>query len=348
MGLPSLFKTSETVLPEILELLKQTRLGTNGAQYRHLDTENRIYQVEHPIFLYIQRQQKVLGNITFSRRIIHGVHHAYYIRYFAFDSAWAGTGTEKEEKGNSLLKSGIESFFEQAFLGTYGNQADLFYAYIEPHNRRSMWMAEQFSFETRAFVLTWSYSRLFPKLHQGFRHLDDSLQTTYLNQLTATYGEMNLFYPFHTQSAQRIVGIVEKGELICACAVHNVNWEILRLPGKNGKQLTKLLPYVPFLRKIINPKSHRFVAVEGVVCQVGQESKIDWLFDSILADTDTHLLLTWQDQQDQMLSNNLKMIPRGWAKYLLPLQTVNLVTKTRTTGCYDPDKPFYISAFDLI
>lgn len=348
MSLPSFFKISEKPLPEIVSLLKQTRLGTNGAQYRHLDTAQRIGQVEKPLFLYIQRQERVLGNITFSRRKMQGGENAFYIRYFAFDTSWSSSGKGIEKSGNSLLKSGLEVFFDHAFQGEYGEPADLFYAYIEPANTRSMWMAHQFSFKQRTTFVTWSFSRLFPKQVSGFMHLNKAYQSAYFDQLNETYGRHALFYPYHTEQAPHHFGIVEEGRLVCACAAHVVQWEIVRLPGKYGRTLTTLLPWVPFLRKVINPKAHRFAAIEGVVVLPGQEHRLAELFESILAVTQTHLLLSWYDQRDSELANYFGAQDRGIAKWLIPLQSAHLMTKTLEPVHEKHKPPYYISAFDLI
>lgn len=348
MALPSIFKISEKPLPEIVSLLEQTRLGTNGAQYRHLDTAQRIRKVENPLFLYIQRHERVLGNITFSRRKMKEGESAFYIRYFAFDSSWSSSGKGNEKYRNSLLKSGLEVFFDCAFQGEYGEPADLFYAYIEPANSRSMWMAHQFSFTPHTTFVTWSFSRLLPKLANGFFSLDEQFQRTYAEQLEKTYSEHTLFYPHHTKQAEHIYGIVENNRLVCACAVHVVNWEIVRLPGKLGQVWTKVLPFVPLLRRVVNPKSHRFATVEGIVVDPEYAHRLKDLFESILAATETHLLLSWYDENDHVLAKHFGAQKRGLAKLLLPLQRAYVMTKSKEPPLVQATKPVYISAFDLI
>src|SRR5690606_41375466 len=102
MQLPSVFKLSDHPEPGIIELLKATRLGTKGATYRHLDTEKRINELVTPLFLYIQRREKVLGNITFCRRSLPTSVNVFYIRYFAFDRKWSAYEGEEQEKINKV------------------------------------------------------------------------------------------------------------------------------------------------------------------------------------------------------------------------------------------------------
>ena len=90
MVLSSIFKLRLEATPALLELLNNTTLGTNGAKYRHLDTSKRILEADNPLFLSVERNDKVLGNITFCQR-----DNFWYIRYFAF-STYTQSGIKKK------------------------------------------------------------------------------------------------------------------------------------------------------------------------------------------------------------------------------------------------------------
>jgi hypothetical protein len=68
MALSSIFKIRKEATPALLELLNNTILGTNGAKYRHLDTTSRILEADNPLFLSLERRDKVIGNVTFCQR----------------------------------------------------------------------------------------------------------------------------------------------------------------------------------------------------------------------------------------------------------------------------------------
>lgn len=348
MQLPSVFKLSEHPEPGIVELLKSTRLGTKGATYRHLDTEKRINELVNPLFLYIQRREKVLGNITFCRRTLSTSAHAFYIRYFAFDSKWSASEEQEKEQKNSIFKKGLNQFFRAAFEGLYTPAPDLFYAYIEPNNTRSLWMSKNFNFKTHTQIITWSMSRNFPGQHKQVRLLTTGEKELYNQLLTKQYHGYELFFPHHTLKDDPIIGYFEGTSLIAACKIHEVNWQILRLPGKNGKSLTRIVPFVPFVNRIVRPAHHRFLAAEGIVSLKNDPTIIASLFESALAITKTNLLLTWYDEKDTFAQSLYPNIKRGLAKYLLPKQNVALVIKERESGSLSPKAPCYVSSFDLI
>ena len=63
MGLSSRFTIRKEASPALLDLLEKTVLGTNGACYRHLDTRSRILEADNPLFVSLERDGKVQGNI---------------------------------------------------------------------------------------------------------------------------------------------------------------------------------------------------------------------------------------------------------------------------------------------
>ena len=106
-GMHPIFKFRTEVTEEILALLESVTLGTDGAHYRHLDTRERIFESDNPLFLSMERHTKVLGNVTFCRR-----EKNWYIRYFAFDGAMQAQG-KKKSSSNGLLKRELNAFFDR-------------------------------------------------------------------------------------------------------------------------------------------------------------------------------------------------------------------------------------------
>lgn len=102
------FQLRETHTQGIIDLLEATTLGTNGAKYKHLNTAERIKEADSPLFLSLERNDKVMGNVTFCRREDH-----WYIRYFAFQSFLQGSeSTKNNQKGNSRIKKELGSYFD--------------------------------------------------------------------------------------------------------------------------------------------------------------------------------------------------------------------------------------------
>ena len=167
MGLSSLFRFRKVANEAILELLESVTLGTNGAHYKHQDTSKRIGLIDNPLFLTIERNEKVIANVTFCVR-----NQDWYVRYFAFNTGLQSSG-KKKSNGSSLIKNELKGFFQSTLLdGFEGEKVNSFYAYIDPNNEKSLWMSENFGFQYYRTVATQSFSRISPKVKSGVRMID--------------------------------------------------------------------------------------------------------------------------------------------------------------------------------
>src|SRR5690554_49863 len=156
------FVLRENYNDEVLKLLKSVVLGSNGTRYQHQGIEKRIKNVYKPLFLNLERNDKVIGNITLCRRPTN-----WYVRYFAFDLGLQATSQQPKSKAsNSGLKSRINAFFGHVFESNE-NSPSCLYAYIDPRNERSLWMSQNFNFYTAAKIATQTFSRVQPKLKKG-------------------------------------------------------------------------------------------------------------------------------------------------------------------------------------
>ena len=151
------FEFNDVITSELVQLLEQTTLGTNGAMYRHLDVTERIYQTDAPLSFSLRRNEHLLANITFCKRDF-----GLYLRYFAFDKRFQSAGKARQTMHKSALKQEIEGVFQRVTCENPGS-LDMCYAYIDARNARSKWMSEQFGFQTKAKLASQTFSRRYPK-----------------------------------------------------------------------------------------------------------------------------------------------------------------------------------------
>lgn len=343
MTLSSLFKLRETATPELLELLKSTTLGTNGAKYRHLDTSERILEADSPLFLSLERNEKVIGNITFCRR-----DKFWYIRYFAFSNfAQAGSTKKNSDKSNSFLKKELNQFFENVFYEGYSNQpVHSMYAYIDPKNDRSKWMSENFRFTTIAQLATQSFSRVNPVQSKRLSLVNDWHELK--DQVEQQYGEHAYFFTTHAEKPPFYVLKDADNSIIACTKVTRVNWEIVRIPGKMGGFLTIIIPYIPILRKLINPKKHTFLVPEIVVVKDNNPDLLKELFSSILAKEQLKLMLWWVDQKDPLYQSVKTKMNWGILHRILGVPPVDVVERRNPTSTVTTKSPVFVTAFDMV
>src|SRR5690554_3260933 len=234
------FVLRENYNDDVLELLKSVTLGSNGARYQHQKLEKRIQQVYKPLFMNLERNEKVLGNITFCRRP-----QNWYVRYFAFDLGMQATSQQPRSKAsNSGLKNRIGQFFDSAFE-LAENRPETFYAYIDPRNERSLWMSQNFEFYTVAKIATQSYSRVKPKQQKEVEPI--AINEFIRNKVKETYGNHPFYFTHHTFNNDPFYALKINGEIVALAKTHNAEWKITRLPGKNGRVMRNIIPFVPGL-----------------------------------------------------------------------------------------------------
>lgn len=341
MALSPVFKIRTDATPAILELLSNTTLGTNGAKYRHLDLKQRIQEADDPLFLSMERNEKVLGNITFCRR-----GSFWYLRYFAFSPSLQA-GAKKKSKGNSILKKELNVFFDEVLAGNYSDKPiESLYAYIDPRNDRSRWLSENFGFTVIANLVTQSYSRLNPKLSRRFSIIEEWHEIG--SQMQKQYDNHRYFYIGHSEKPPFCCIKGSNNEILAFAKVTKVQWEIVRLPGSLGGVLTKVIPYIPLLNKLIKPKNHTFLVPEIVYARNNDAKLIDELFSSALAKEKCNLLLWWIDEKDPLYLSIKNKIKWGLLHKIIGLNPVNVVEKRAVNSESPNQNPIFVTAFDLV
>ncbi len=338
-----LFKFRTAVTSGILDLLQETVLGTNGAKYKHLDTSKRILEADNPLFLSVERHEKTIGNATFCRRGDH-----WYVRYFAFQSAFQRSKNKvAQKKGNSMLKRELNSFFQQALTGNQ-NQASVksMYAYIDPKNEKSKWMSEHFGFKTIAQLATQSFSRINPKKSSRLSIVNDWNEIAPI--IREFYGGNQYYFETHCSKPPFYVLRNQENEIIACARTVNVNWEIVRLPGEMGGFLTKAIPYLPFLRKLIRPKNHQFLVPEIVWAKNNDSKLLTELFESILADQNLNLILWWTDVQNPIYQQVKSQINWGLLNKLIGVAPVDVVQLRAADFEETNSNPIFVTAFDMV
>lgn len=334
MNLHPIFKLRDEPTEGILQLLESVTLGTNGAMYRHLDTRNRIHEVDNPLFLSMERHSSTIGNITFCKR-----DKIWYIRYFAFDKLLQSSGKENKPKKEGLLRRELNQFFDT----TMEEGVDSFYAYIDPQNKKSLWMSENFGFQAISSISTQTFSRVNPKNSNRVSKSEDweDVKTVMEHQF-----KNYLFYnDYHLQKGPFYVLKDSNGEVLACLKYDIANWRIDRLPGKMGNLTTNLIPYIPFLNKLINPKQHRFLVPEAVYVKDNNPQLLDELYSAVLAQEELNLIIWWVDTKDSLYSEIKNKVNWGLLNKMIGQSEAKVVVKTKKPLT---NAPVYTIGIDFI
>lgn len=343
--LPSYFELQEEHTPELLELLQSVSLGTNGTIYRHLNTAERLKQIDSPLHLCFKRREKLLANVTFCRR-----DEDWYVRYFAFDAVFQGKGKKSvSQASNSILKRELNIFFDDVLEGQFadynqGKEVNSFYAYVDPRNTKSLNLVEQFHFERDRTVVTQSFSRRRLKENANLCELtwEDISEHLALNQSKLSY-----YHPETTRSGP-IFGLKKEGRLVAYTKITLAEWEFERLPGKYGKFLFKALPFVPVLRKLLQVKNHKFIVPEAVWVEDNNPQLLEEFFKTLLAHYKRNVIMWWVDAENELYTQTKNQVSWGLLNSLLGVHEVYLMSRKRAGNSSRNMAPAYICGIDFV
>lgn len=348
----NLVQRSNSAPNSVLELLKQTTIGTNGSLYQLLDTERKIHALHHPNFIYLERNNKAIGNITICNRSItlNGKNEeGLYIRYFAFDQVFQGG----QQKGNAT--SQFHHYFKALFETSNLNPVDpeknrsIYWAFIDPQNLRSFNMNERFGFEDIGSFTTTAFSRVKPKSSTNVSVLDSSDKDKVLSDLSIFYKDFQFFSDCHLFEDNNFYVLKDGDEIVAGIQANPVAWKIKSLPGAKGKFLVKYAHRIPRLRKLINPKHHEFLATEGLYWKPGYENRVEELLEAVLHLSGKHSLLIWTDQHNNMLEQI--SVNWGFIQKTKENNSINIVAKFIDYSSSEIDQirksKKYLSGFDM-
>ncbi|OIQ36902.1 MAG: hypothetical protein BM555_01800 [Crocinitomix sp. MedPE-SWsnd] len=289
----------------VIELLSNTTIGTAGSLYQLLDTKEKIHQLHKPHFLYLERNEKAIGNVTICERPISmngRTQDSLYIRYFAFDEVYQGGS--KKGNGISAFHHYLKTLFNTSNLDPLEPEANksVYWAFIDPENARSFNMNEQFGFETIGKFRTTAFSRVTPKNSVKVSRIQKNEREGVLAAIKSFNEEYSFFSDVHLFDNGDYYVLKENNEIVAGIQANPVHWKIKSLPGLKGKILMNAAPYIPRIRKLINPKNHKFLATEGLFWKKGFENRVEELLGAVLHQSGHHSLLLWTDTNNTRLS----------------------------------------------
>ena len=288
----------------VIPLLSNTIIGTEGSLYQLLDTKEKVHLLHKPHFLYLERNEKAIGNVTICERpitLIEKAQDSLYIRYFAFDKVFQGGS--KKGNSKSAFHLYLKALFESSNLNPLNpeNKKSIYWAFIDPQNARSLNMNKKLGFETIGQFRTTAFSRVNPKKSNRVSRVNEDDKAEIKLLIKDFYAGFNFISDVHLFDNDNFFVLKKDGQIVAGIQANPVHWKIKSLPGTKGKFLMKAAPFIPRIHKLINPKNHKFLATEGLFWKAGYEGIVEELLSAVLEVNSHNSLLIWTDVNNQMI-----------------------------------------------
>lgn len=348
---------------DVEELISNTILGSpEGIRYQLLDSANKIFKIKPLHFFPLRKDGKLLYVMALAERITRFNscrYITYYVRYVTFDESLSTVtkkanvnSTAKKRIGNSFLKEAMKKHAESFSLTLQDTKVSsdkkLYYAYVEDSNYRSLDFTDFFFEKIRNFSVI-PFSRITPKKDSRV-HLVNN-ENEFLNMISEFYQHYTFFSPDESRNDISYYVLVENNEIVAGLKAGIANWKIEQIPGFSMKLLLKIIPRIPFLKRIIQPGLFRFLTIDTVICTKDREEEIPTLIESVCALKKVYSAMIYTDSDTEIYRQikslkNMGLINRFFkeAKGAILARFVNF-SNDEMKEFYK--NPVYISGFDL-
>jgi len=349
---------------DIKTLLSKVVLGTPGRmRYRHVEILDKIDHVGKTIFLTLQKGHRLLGTVGLVQRLVESGedrYNSFFIRFFAIFSPMRSRKHEQKQKRGEADKQFVlkdqlkdhldhmEKFIDDPELQKFKTVS---YAFIEKENERSLDFSEMLGFQTAGEVRTMPFSRFSPKYDKNVQSLPNDEGKNMMNKIREFYEDHSMFFPDYIPLNNHYFVYKKDGEIIAGVQSYPVNFEIIEMPGFSGWILLHVIPRLPVLKRIFNPKKFNFVAFDGIWYKPGCEKYLMPLFESVCANFNTKIAMSWFDSKSKIYKQMKKAVRLGFLTRILGtipgIIRIKFFNQTEEEKQEFLEKPVYISGYDM-
>lgn|GEM_PF-3091560 len=331
------------ITEEVVTFLDRIRFGYKDTTLYHKNTREIIHQMKDPYVFTARIRGQIAMMCLFSKREFQAngkTFDAFYVRYLAADHKVDGMG--------SVVKIGLETI---AWLRKTREKPTLFYSYVEESHKASYRFIEKMKFFQFADIKTIGFSRYFPKVTSGVEQVKKIQSRPELIQLLKSKFNNHTTFDLDDLMANGDYYILKiDNEIIAGLRTGKANWALTSLPGIIGKLAINLVPYIPIVNRIIDPKDWHFYGMDGLFCKDGHAEDLIKLMSSALALNNMNSALLWLDNKDplahQLIDSKNLGLAYHFAKSSNAKTMLAFENMTTEEESYFKNNMNYISALD--
>jgi len=351
----------------ILDILNHAVQGSEGGlRFSLQNIAARIAAYgDHIRFVSLYRKNQVTGTVGSCFRISgQGKlrYHTSYIRYLAFqsvyqsDPGWRQRRKDliKHEKDDRFKEKTLEIFSKPHLLGINNVSEDdkhIMYAFVESMNERSKNLVTQAGFEYIRSFLTVAFSRFSPRKDPRVFKLTEDEKGSMESLLLEYYSDYAFFSTQHSFFGDNYYVLKEKDQIVAGvCAIPSA-YKVYDMPGIWGWVIMKVLPGMPYFRRLFRPGEFRYLVFDSIYCKPGREKVLASLFETACAENGINTGLTWLDDRSKLYDKVRTGVKMGSLNRMLNAKPG--LVYTRFINMTDEEKecfydaPAYISGFDF-
>jgi RimJ/RimL family protein N-acetyltransferase len=270
-----LMQRSSRFTPEFVEFLEHIVWGSGGVQYTMHNVAQTLNRLKSPQFFSLMENGQLVGVTTLNQKVISlggKFTPAFYSYGIAVDAAKRGLGY-----GTLLAEQRLR--YGLSKVGEKG----LTYGYIEATNTNSLKTNTKVGSKSIGQYHVLVTNRWRPRDDARFQRLKATRRDELVQFLSNQYENHALLDLDQSVEIDNYY-ILEQGDKIVTglqCQRHHLT--IRHLPGATGQMMVKILPHLPFLRRLLPERNLHYLRFGNIYAKRGMEAEVFNLMEALLA-----------------------------------------------------------------
>ena len=360
-------KVSDFANEGIIDILNHAVQGSEGGMRFSLQNiAPRIAAYKDQIrFVSLYKKNQITGTVGSCFRISGQGKLCFptsYLRYLAFQSTYQSDinwrrKTEtliRPEKDDTFKQKTLEIFSKPHLLdlkNVFEGDKHVMYAFVESMNERSKNLVHAAGYEYIRSFLTLAFSRFNPKHDKRVKKISDQEKEKIKLLLLDYYKDYSFFTAEYSFFGDRYYVLKEDNEVIAGVNVIPSVYKVFDVPGVWGWVMMKVLPKIPYFRRLFRPGEFRYLVFDAIYCKKGREDQLAALFESACSAEGYNTGLTWLDDRSDLYDKMRTVVRMGALNRILNAKPGLVYTKfinlTEEEKEHFYDAPAYVSGFDF-
>ena len=360
-------KVSDYANEGIIDILNHAVQGSEGGMRFSLQNiAPRIAAYKDQIrFVSLYKKNQITGTVGSCFRISGQGKLCFptsYLRYLAFQTTYQSDinwrkKTEtliRPEKDDNFKQKTLEIFSKPHLLdlkNVFEGDKHVMYAFVESMNERSKNLVHAAGYEYIRSFLTIAFSSFNPKPDKRVKKISEQEKEKMKLLLLDYYRDYSFFTAEYSFFGDRYYVLEEDNEVIAGVNVIPSVYKVFDVPGVWGWVMMKVLPKIPYFRRLFRPGEFRYLVFDAIYCKKGREDQLAALFESACSAEGYNTGLTWLDDRSDLYDKMRTIVRMGALNRILNAKPGLVYTKfinlTEEEKEQFYDAPAYISGFDF-
>jgi len=284
---------SKAPSPETIAMLDATVWGSRSSRYRILGVEEKLRRLRDPSFFTLHEADQEISVIVldFCRKSVLGRECG------AYHFVMAATAPERRNEGlAATLLDAVKTHAIETVV-----RPGLGFALVEATTEFSLRLSDRIGHAIEATVPLTFFTRFGPRDDPAVQQAAPEDAVQIVEELQSAYADHELAdFPASVRTEEYFL-LWDGGRIVAGAQAELLRWSVVEIPGIVGWLLLKVVPRIPFLRRLIDLNDLRIVRLSNLLVRAGEERAFTRLAEALLARRASRIGLIMLDVRSPVL-----------------------------------------------